>query len=54
MNKEYQKYLPIGSVVILKNGRKRLMITGYAQVDLEKKDKIYDYCSCLYPEGVID
>ena len=50
---EYKKYLPIGSVVILKNGKKRLMITGYAQIDLNLKDKVYDYAGCLYPEGVI-
>lgn len=53
MNEKYEKYLPIGSVVILKEGKKRLMITGYASFDMEKKDKIYDYIGCLYPEGVI-
>ena len=53
MKEEYKKYLPIGSVVILKNGKKRLMITGYAQIDIVKKDKVYDYMGCLFPEGVI-
>jgi len=53
MNEDYKKYLPIGSVVMLKNGKKRLMITGYASIDLEKKDKVYDYIGCMYPEGVI-
>ena len=48
-----EKYLPIGSVVILKKGKKRLMITGYAQIDMETKDKVFDYCGCLYPQGVI-
>ena len=47
------KYLPIGSVVLLKGAKKELMITGYAQIDLEKHDKIYDYCGCLFPEGII-
>ena len=50
---ETTKYLPIGSVVMLKNGKKRLMITGYAQIDLESKNKVYDYSGCMYPEGVI-
>ena len=50
---ELGKYLPIGSVVLLNNGKKRLMVTGYAQIDLEKQDVIYDYCGCIYPEGII-
>ena len=37
---EYEKYLPIGSVILLKNGQKRLMIVGYAQVYLKDKKKI--------------
>lgn len=43
--------LPIGSVVLLKEGQKRLMIYGINQ----KTDKgdIYDYLGCLYPEGNI-
>ncbi len=53
MKNEYSKYLPIGTVVMLKNGKKRLMITGYASVDVSKRDKVYDYCGCIYPEGVI-
>lgn len=47
------KFLPIGSVVLLGEAKKKLMITGYAQIDLEKNDKIYDYCGCLFPEGMI-
>lgn len=50
---EIKKYLPIGSVVMLKNGKKRLMITGYAQIDIQKVTQVYDYCGCLFPEGVI-
>ncbi len=48
-----EKYLPIGSVVMLKNGKKRLMVTGYAQIDMQKRDKVYDYSGCMFPEGVI-
>ncbi len=43
-------FLPIGSVVLLKEGEHRLMITGYAQ-KLEGKEGIYDYVGCLWPEG---
>ena len=48
------KFLPIGSVVILKGAVKKVMITGYTPIDMNKKNKIYDYCGCLYPEGVMD
>lgn len=43
---------PIGTVVVLKNGEKRLMITGYLQKT--KEEKIYDYAACLWPEGYMD
>lgn len=48
-----EKYLPIGSVVMLKGGTKRVMITGFCTVPNEDKEKVYDYSGCLYPEGVI-
>ena len=51
MNEKYKKYLPIGSVVLLKNAKKRLMITGF-YIKTEN-DERYDYSGCLYPEGVI-
>ena len=49
-NKE--KYLPIGTVVLLKEGKKRIMITGFCIKPEEDKDKMYDYGACLYPEGI--
>ncbi len=50
-----EKYLPIGSVVRLKGAEKSLMITGFLPIETEKKDgnKVWDYCGCVYPEGVI-
>lgn len=53
MNNKYGKFLPIGTVVLLKGAKKRLMITGFCSFDEEKKDKAYDYTGCLYPEGII-
>lgn len=53
MNQKYEKYLPIGSVVLLNNGTKRLMITGFCVVPNDDKTKIYDYSGCLYPEGML-
>lgn len=47
------KYLPIGTVVLLKGGRKRAMITGFCSVAQENQEKIYDYSGCVYPEGYL-
>lgn len=47
-----EKYLPIGTVVLLKNAIKRIMITGFCSREKnDSESKIYDYCGCLYPEG---
>lgn len=48
-----KEYLPLGSVVTLKEGEKKLMICGRVQREVRSK-RIYDYCACLYPEGLID
>lgn len=45
--------LPIGSVVLLKNSTKKLMIIGFAQVSANDPDKVYDYVGCVFPEGFI-
>ena len=49
-----EKYLPIGSVVILKGATKRLMISGFCAVDNIENKKIWDYSGCMYPEGFLD
>ena len=49
---KYKKYLPIGTVVMLKGGKKRAMITGFCAYENEDKKKLYDYSGCLYPEGL--
>lgn len=48
-----EKFLPVGSVVLLEGATKRLMITGFCTMDAENQSVIYDYCGCLYPEGLI-
>ncbi len=48
-----QKYLPIGSVVLLKGGTKKIMINGYCIVTEDNPDVIYDYRGCPYPEGIL-
>ncbi len=49
-----EKYLPIGTVVLLKNANKRVMITGFASMSPETGNKIFDYSGCAYPEGFLN
>ena len=44
--------LPIGTIVLLKNGEKKLMIYGVKQTSIED-NKEYDYIGVMYPEGFI-
>ncbi len=53
MNDKFKKYLPLGSVVLMKGGKKRIMVTGYAVKAPETGDRIWDYIGCLWPEGMI-
>ena len=48
----YKDLLPVGSVVLLKGGEKRIMIIGRIQAKAGS-DEIYDYSACYYPEGMI-
>lgn len=48
-----EKFLPLGSVVLLKNASKKLMITGYCSSPVDGKGKFYDYTGVLYPEGLL-
>lgn len=57
------KFLPIGTVVLLKGGKRELMINSYCittngdvydkngKVDV--KGQVFDYGACFYPEGMI-
>lgn len=47
------RFLPIGTVVILKGGKKRVMIIGFCAMAKEKEGKIFDYSGCIYPEGLM-
>jgi len=46
------KYLPIGSVVLLEGGKKRVVIIGRGQRD-RASDRTWDYLGCPYPEGFL-
>lgn len=46
-----EKYLPLGTIVLLKEASKKMMIIGYCPVTQD--NKMFDYSGCLWPEGVI-
>lgn len=50
---EIQKLLPIGTIVLLENGEKKLMVIGIKQTEASGDGKEYDYLGILYPEGHI-
>lgn len=48
-----EKYLPIGTIVLLKGASKRIMICGFCCHGTGENDKLFDYVGCLSPEGFI-
>lgn len=50
MEDKIRELLPIGSVVLLKEASKRVMIYGVMQTDRETEVE-YDYLGVIYPEG---
>lgn len=48
-----KELLPIGSVVMLKNAKKPLMIFGIKQMSTETDSEEFDYIGVMYPEGNI-
>lgn len=48
------RFLPIGSIVMLKGGSKEAMITSYCVISKEKGNTLYEYGGCTYPEGILD
>ncbi len=49
-----KEYLPIGTIVLLNGGEKKVMITGFCVIPNDNNHKLYDYSGCLFPEGIID
>jgi hypothetical protein len=52
-NLKERDLLPLGSIVLLRDGEKKLMIYGRAQIAVADNDE-FDYIACLWPEGNID
>ena len=59
-----KRFLPIGTVVILKGGKRELMIMSYCIVPnggevydkngkVENAPAMFDYGACFYPEGMV-
>lgn len=45
--------LPLGSIVLLHEGSKKLMIYGRKQLQITT-NRLFDYLGVVYPEGYID
>ena len=50
---DISELLPIGSIVLLKDGEKRLMVSGVLQSEKDRPEQVYDYLGLFYPEGNI-
>lgn len=50
---QIKELLPLGSVVRMKDGEKKLVVIGVKQADSNAPDVEYDYLGILYPEGHI-
>lgn len=50
------RFLPIGTIVTLKGGTKKVMITSYLIFSKGSSDekKLFDYGGCPFPEGIIE
>ncbi len=48
-----KELLPVGSVVLLNGGEKKLLIIGIKQINSGGDGEEYDYLGILYPEGYI-
>ncbi|AXO91109.1 DUF4176 domain-containing protein [Bacillus cereus] len=49
-----ERLLPNGSIVLLKEGTKKIVIYGRKQILMVEEASMYDYIGCFYPEGYIN
>lgn len=50
--KENKEFLPVGSVVLLKEATRKVVVIGYAVIE-KGSTEVWDYLGCAYPVGVI-
>lgn len=48
-----KEFLPLGSIVLLKDASKKIMIVGFLTSRMEDESTVYDYAGCLFPEGIL-
>lgn len=53
MEEKNEKYLPIGSVCLLKGGQRYIVVVGYLGVSAQDRNTVYDYMGAVYPIGII-
>lgn len=53
LEEKKERLYPLGTVVMLKGGKKRLMVVGFTPLNDERTNKAYDYIGCLFPEGLL-
>lgn len=46
-------YLPVGTVVFLKNLQKKVMIIGVNVIANQDENRVFDYIGVMYPEGYL-
>lgn len=46
--------LPIGTVVLVGNSEKKVMIVGVCQKGGSDEQKLWDYAGVIFPEGYLD
>lgn len=49
-----KELLPIGSVVLIGNSKKKVMIVGVCQNGGQNPNAIWDYTGVIFPEGYLD
>lgn len=50
---DIRELLPVGSVVLMKNAVKKLMVIGLKPVKTDEPQTEYDYIGVLFPEGYL-
>lgn len=53
MEQEYNKYLPLGTLVKIDERLKKVMIIGFCMKLEKDPNRVYDYIGCIYPNGLL-
>ena len=54
MKDKKEKYLPLGTVVLLKGATTRFMIVGFCVIKEGNEEKMWDYAGYVYPYGLLN